>query len=140
MVPFSGAAPVFQNLLGGHVALAAEAGFGSFVDDGKLRVLGLFSDTRLPRRPQWPALREQGYDVTAESSWGIGGPAGMDKAIVERLHAAFEKAAQQPDFVRLLERQDQSVTRMSSADYAAFAARQFADEGRYVKEFNLKLE
>jgi tripartite-type tricarboxylate transporter receptor subunit TctC len=140
MVPFSGGAMVFQNILGGHVDLAAEGGFGSQVDSGKMRVLGLFSDARLPKRPNWPTMKEQGFDVVSQSSWGIGGPKGMDPAIAKTLHDAFRKALTDPEFNRILTLQDQSVTYLNSKDYSAFAAQQLAEEKRYIKEFGIKAE
>ena len=36
-------------------------------------------------------LKEQGYDVNASSSYGIGGPKGMDPKVVRTLHDAFRK-------------------------------------------------
>lgn len=39
-VPFKGADEVFTSLIGGHIDFAGEAGFGTYVDSGKLRLLG----------------------------------------------------------------------------------------------------
>ena len=137
MVPFNGASPVFQNVMGGHVDFAAEAGFGPLVDDGRLRVLSLFSGQRLPKRPNVPTLKDEKYDVVAESWWGIGGPKNMDPKVVATLHAAFRKALQDPEFNRILEQNDQTVTYLNSADFQANGPKEFADEARYVKELGL---
>jgi tripartite-type tricarboxylate transporter receptor subunit TctC len=137
MVPFSGATPIFQNIMGGHVDFSAEAGFGPFVDDGRFRVLALFSDKRLPNRPQWTTLREEKIDVVAESWWGLGGPKGMDPKVAKVLHDAFKKALNDPEVNRILEKNDQIVTYLNPKDFQAEIEREYANEARFMKDFKL---
>lgn len=138
MIPFTGAAPIYQNILGGHITFAAEGGFGAMVDSGRMRVLSVFSKERLPGRPAVPTMREQKIDVVAESWWGIGGPKGMDPAVAAKLHDAFQKALKDPEFTRILTQNDQVITYLNGADFQASVVKEFADEERYVREFNLK--
>jgi tripartite-type tricarboxylate transporter receptor subunit TctC len=140
MVPFKSSAEVFSAVMGGHVDFAAEAGFGTHVTGGKVRLLGIFSEQRVPSRPDTPTLRELGHDLVAKSSWGIGGPPNMPPQIVQALQTAFQKASQDPDFKRLLLRDDQPATYMDSATYTRYAHELFAEEGRYVRELGVKLE
>ncbi len=135
MIPFPGATPIFQNIMGGHVDFSAEAGFGPFVDDGRFRLLGLFSEKRLPKRPQWTTLTEEKIDMVAESWWGLGGPKGMDTKVAKVLHDAFKKALSDPELNRILDQNNQTVTYLSSADFQAAIEREYADEARFMKEF-----
>jgi tripartite-type tricarboxylate transporter receptor subunit TctC len=139
-VPYKGAAEAFNALLGGHVDFTAEGGFGALADSGKIRSLGIFSEARLRSRPSLPTVREQGFDVVAKMTWGIGGPKGMDLKVVEVLGNAFRKAVNDPSFVQVLEREDQPVSYMNSADYTAFASQMFAEEGRFVQTLGIKVE
>jgi tripartite-type tricarboxylate transporter receptor subunit TctC len=137
MIPYPGATPIFANIMGGHVVFSAEAGFGPFVDDGRFRVLGLFSAQRLPKRPQWPTLKEEKIDVVAESWWGVGGPKGMDPKVAQILHDAFKKALNDPEFNRILDMNNQTVTYLNPTDFQAAIEREYDDEARFMKEFKL---
>jgi tripartite-type tricarboxylate transporter receptor subunit TctC len=139
-VPYKGAAEAFTAVLGGHVDFTAEGGFGALADSGKIRSLGIFSDARLKSRPSLPTLREQGFDVVARMTWGIGGPKGMDAKVASTLGNAFRKAMNDPSFIQVLEREDQPLAYMNSVDYTAFAAQMFAEEGRFVEALGIKAQ
>jgi tripartite-type tricarboxylate transporter receptor subunit TctC len=139
-VPFKGASEVFLSLSGGHLDVSAEAGFGVTVDSGKARLLAVFNDKRLKHRPDVPTVKDAGYDVVMNGSYGIAGPKGMDPKIVQALHDAFKKAMNDPGFIRTLEQNDQVTTYMDSKAYTAWAAKTFADEKRFLGDLNIKLE
>lgn len=139
-VPYKGAAEAFTAVLGGHVDFTAEGGFGALADSGKIRSLGIFSETRLKSRPTLPTVREQGFDVVARMTWGVGGPKGMDPKVVDALGNAFRKAMNDPLFVQVLAREDQPLAYMNSADYTAFASQMFNEEGRFVQALGIKAE
>lgn len=139
-VPFKGAAELFNALMGGHVDVAAEAGFGSTVAGGRGRLLATFNDTRSSNRQSVPTAKELGYDVVANGSWGIAGPRGMDPAMVHALQEAFRKAVDDPDFVRTLELNDYVKYYMDSPAYTAWAFKTYGDEKRFVSELRIKLD
>ncbi|MBI5275118.1 MAG: tripartite tricarboxylate transporter substrate binding protein [Burkholderiales bacterium] len=139
-VPYKGAAEAFTAVLGGHVDFTAEGGFGALADSGKIRSLGIFSEARLKSRPVLPTVREQGFDVVARMTWGVGGPKGMDPKVVAVLGNALRKAMHDPSFVQVLEREDQPLAYMDSADYTAFATQMFHEEGRFVQALGIKTE
>ncbi|WP_157667559.1 Bug family tripartite tricarboxylate transporter substrate binding protein [Comamonas serinivorans] len=140
MVPFKSSTEIFSAVLGGHVDFSPEAAFGTHVNGGKLRSLGIFLADRVPSRPDTPTLREQGFDLVAKSSWGIGGPAGMDPKIIQVLQDAFQKASQDSDFKRMLMRDDQPALFMDSPTYTRYAHDLYAEEGKYVRELGVKVE
>lgn len=139
-VPFKGAAEVYPAVLGGHINFSPEAGFGSYVDSGKLRLLGTFSEARLKKRDNVPTMKELGYDIVARSTWGIGGPKGMNPKVVQALDNAFHKAMDDPEFKRILLQQDQPASYLNSKDFTAYAAEQTAEEKRFMSELGIKLE
>jgi tripartite-type tricarboxylate transporter receptor subunit TctC len=64
---------------------------------GKVRILAVTSKTRSPLLPGVPTLAESGLKDFDTAQWiGIVGPAGMPKAVVERLNADIRKALAYP--------------------------------------------
>lgn len=139
-VPYKGASDMMPAMLGRHLDVWADGGFGTGVDAGKLRLLATAGDAREARWPAAPTLKELGYDVVINSPFGLAGPKGMDKAVVQVLHDAFKKAMADPTFLKALEASSQPVMYMSSAEYSKFAAETFERERRFVQELKLKLE
>lgn len=139
-VPYKGAIEVFTALQGGHLDVAAEAGFGTTVDSGKGRLLAIFNTQRTKERPDVPTVKELGYDVALVSSYGLAGPKGMDPKVVKTLHDAFKKAMDDPEFLRILKQNDQPTMYMDSKTYADWAAKTYAQEKRYLTELNIQLD
>ena len=104
LVPFRGAAPTMTALLGRHVMAAscAGSGYAAHVKSGKVRLLAVYSEERMEQHPNVPTLKELGYPSLVFESWYLmSGPKNMDKAIAKKLEKAFNKAMQQPDFIKL---------------------------------------
>ena len=76
-----------------------------------------------------PTLAELGYDTVSDSPFGIGGPPGMEPAVVKTLHDAFRKTLEDPKVIAILDRFDQSVIYMSPEEYTKYA-RQMVDAER----------
>ncbi|RYI99275.1 MAG: tripartite tricarboxylate transporter substrate binding protein [Acetobacteraceae bacterium] len=105
-VPFAGAAPAMQALLGRHVDLVvgnASDGLG-LTKEGQVRTLGQASPTRWAALPDVPTFREQGFDVVATASRGFVGPPGLPAPILARLEAAFTAVLADSAFLREAER------------------------------------
>lgn len=140
LVPYKGATDMMQAMLGRHLDVWADGGFGPGVDSGKFRLLATAGETRAGRWPNVSTLKELGYDVVVSSPFGIAGPKGMDKQVVQVLHDAFKKSMADPAFLKALDASSQPVVYMSSAEYTRFAADAFERERHFVQDLNLKLE
>lgn len=141
MVPFSGAAQVFQNMLGEHVDFAAEGGFGPLADSGQIRVLGVLGEKRLPMRPDWPTVREEGVQFEeATSFWGLAGPRGLPPQIAKRLHDAFKNALNDPQFKEVLNKSLQVVDYQNAQDFASFGATYSQGELKAIQELGIKIQ
>jgi tripartite-type tricarboxylate transporter receptor subunit TctC len=139
-VPFRGLAENMQALLGGQIdAVADSSGWSQLVQDGKLRLLVTWGEARAKRFPEVPTLREVGIDIVSASPYGIAGPKGMDPGVVRTLHDAFKDALTDPSHTAVLDRFDMPVMYKNSADYAAFAKQQAAEEGAMVRKLGLKV-
>ena len=104
-VPYKGGGPAMVDLMSGR----AHALFGGIpysapaVNSGKARVLAVGHPTRVKAYPDAPAIAEilPGFNNT--TWYGILGPAGVPKAIVDKLNAEIKSALARPDFRKQLE-------------------------------------
>ncbi len=138
-VPHRVSSDMLNAMIGGHIdAVASAIYYAPLVDAGKIRVLGILGANRIKRWPDIPTAKEQGYDVNASSSYGIGGPKGMDPKVVKILHDAFHKALDDPEFVKTMERYDQVKSYLNTEDYTRWVREQYAAEKLVVEKFGLK--
>lgn len=137
-IPFKGNADLMQALLGGHVMSASDAtGWDKFVDNGQMRLLVSFGDQRIKRWPNVPTAKELGYNIVANSPYGLAGPKGMDPAVMKTLHDAFKKAMDDPKHVEVLEQLNQPTWYKNSADYASWARETFGKEKGLIDRLGL---
>jgi tripartite-type tricarboxylate transporter receptor subunit TctC len=67
----------------------------------------------------------------------VGGPRGMDQAVVTRLQDAFRKAMDEPAVQQMLERYDQPTIYMDSAEYTRWARQTWEDEKRTIERLGM---
>jgi tripartite-type tricarboxylate transporter receptor subunit TctC len=94
-VPYRGAGPAVQDLLGGQVpfGLIDTAAVQQHVASGKLRALGVASPARLKIFPEIPTLAEQGVKGYEAYAWqGLVVPTGTPPAFIDKLNAALMAA------------------------------------------------
>lgn len=139
-IPYKGMAEESTALLGGHLNVISDPGWGPLVESGKARVLATLGETRLKRWPTVPTLKEMGFDIVVNSPIGLAGPKGMDPKIVRLLHDAFRKAMNDPGYLRALEQNDQVPIYMSSEEYTRYAVEQTAREKTFMQELGIKLD
>jgi tripartite-type tricarboxylate transporter receptor subunit TctC len=97
-VPYTGAAPAYTALVAAQVdAMFMNAGPAeSLAKDGRVKVLGIGSSTRVPLLPAVPTLREQGMALDAANWFGLVGPARMPAAAAARIAEASAEALRNP--------------------------------------------
>lgn len=137
-VPFKGSAEIMQAILGGHIPVMSGATeFAPQVRAGKLRLLATLGRERTKAFPDVPTVTESGWPTVSESPFGIGGPRGMDPAVVKILHDAFRSTLQDPKVLATLEQFFQPVIYMNTDDYTAYAARTFEAERATIERMGL---
>jgi tripartite-type tricarboxylate transporter receptor subunit TctC len=131
-VPYKGAAPATNDLLGGHVHLMFDnlPAAAPNIRAGKLRALAVTSAKRNPAFPDLPAISETvpGFDV--RSWFGLMGPAGLPRPVVDKLHAEMARIFAQPD---VLQRIADMGAEAQVTDPAAFTAYVHQEIERWAK-------
>jgi tripartite-type tricarboxylate transporter receptor subunit TctC len=98
-VPFKGNADVYNALLGGHVKVhfsLVPSGI-AHVRAGKLRVLAVTTEKRLPYLPDVPTIAESGFPTYEISSWqGMFAPAGTRQDIVAKINGEVVELLKTP--------------------------------------------
>jgi tripartite-type tricarboxylate transporter receptor subunit TctC len=105
-VPYQGAAPLTNDLLGGQVPAAVTA-LSQVVPhhrNGALRVLATTGAKRSPLAPDVPTFTELGFGMLERGGWqAFHTTAGTPQATVERLAAAVAQALRAPEVVERLQ-------------------------------------
>jgi tripartite-type tricarboxylate transporter receptor subunit TctC len=128
-IPYKGSAEILQAILGGHIPLmSGTTEFAPHVKSGKLRLLATLGRERNKAFPDVPTVKESGWDTVTESPFGIGGPKGMDPAVVKLLHDGFKKTLDDAKVLEALDKFYMPVIYMGTAEYSAYAERTFAAE------------
>ena len=120
------------------MAASDSTGWANFVDAGRARILATYGSKRTKRCPDVPTLTELGYETVSDSPYGVGGPKNLDPRAVAVLEEAFRKATEDPKVIQTLERYDQPVMYMNSADYIAWAKKTLAQEKATIERLGLQ--
>lgn len=136
--PYRGTADTLRALLGGEIDFASEAsGWAPMVGAGQLRLLAVYTATRIKRFPEVPTVRELGVDVVVESPGGLVGPKGMDAGVIKILGDAFKAAAQEPAHLEFLEKVDQPLLLKDGPEYRDAMAKTYDEERELLRKLNL---
>lgn len=135
-VPYRGAAPAMQDLLGGQVDFMFDPGIGlNQVRAGKLKLLAVGSPKRSPLFPDVPTLDEvglKGFD--ADTVFGFYAPAGMPADIVTRLNREINKILGTQAVKDRIAALGGEVAPMTPAEFGAKAHEDTARFGKLIRE------
>lgn len=98
---YRGGAPALTDVVAGHVPMmfATPVAKGS-IDKGQIRALAVTGTSRLPSLPDVPTFAEAGLpmpEVEAGAWFGLLGPAGMPKDVVDKINREFNAALTDPE-------------------------------------------
>jgi tripartite-type tricarboxylate transporter receptor subunit TctC len=110
-IPYRGAGPALNDVLGGQVQVFFDNLPSSLphIQSGKLRALAVASEKRVTSLPQIPTFAEAGLPLVNDPAWfGLVGPSQLPAAIVKRLSEAIGKVLSQSEVIKRL--QDNGAT------------------------------
>ena len=97
-VPYKGMGAAVQDLVAGMVNATVDISSMSWVKQGKLRALGVISESRYPGAPDVPSFGEQGLHGLEIISWlSLHAPAGLPADLQRRINADVNKVLAMPD-------------------------------------------
>lgn len=136
-VPYKGAGPAVQDLLGGQVDLffTTPASVVSHIKADKLKGLAVTSSARLSSLPQVPTTRESDLkDFTLDSWFALYAPAGTPNDIVQQINTEIAKILASPDVKKKAEDAGTLVDHMGPAQLGEYTRKELAYWGRVIQD------
>jgi tripartite-type tricarboxylate transporter receptor subunit TctC len=145
-VPYRGSAPALTDVLGGNITFMFDilVTLQPHIQAGRVRALAVTSDKRSPFAPEIPTMAESGVKGFSEAGsdlwFGIVGPAGMPKPVVEKLHAKLIEAMRSPEVAQRVSAQafEQGVS--TPEEFAKVIRTDHEKWGKIVKASGAKIE
>ena len=141
-IPYKGTAPALPDLVGGRVDMlfTSIAGPLALVKAGRLRLLAISSQARLPSLPAVPTIGETLAGFQFEVWVGLAAPRATPAAIIERLSTEVGLALQDPGVVRRMEDAGLGVSYVASADIGRRVEEETAVLAKVIKDANIASE
>ena len=141
-VPYRGAAPAVNDLLGQQVQMV-------FLDlpvllpqvqAGKLKAIALATAKRSEQLKDVPTMTEVGFpQIEADNWYGMVAPAATPAAVVAKIHAAAVEAMKHPEVKDKLAKLGATLIGNSSAEFAAYLRSEIDKWGKVGKAANVRL-
>jgi tripartite-type tricarboxylate transporter receptor subunit TctC len=146
LVPYRGAAPAIQDLIGGHIDFMVDQLSNSVpqIKAGAVRAYAVAANVRSPAVPDVPTVDEAGLPGFYGSLWhGLWAPKGTPPEVIAKLEAAVKQALADPEVKQRLADLGQEIVPVAQQTPAALAAYQQAEMDKWfpiVKAANMKGE
>jgi hypothetical protein len=141
-VAYKGSAPMFQDVLGGHLKIGVNTltEVAEMAKQGRLRIIALTGQARSKILPNLPTMSELGHPaLVAENFVGISGPSGMPVSVVQKVNAAVNEALADPKVSQRLEELGFAPRPMATGVFSAYVQKQVNDFAPAVKSSGAKL-
>jgi len=142
-VPYKGAGPASLAVVAGDTPIACTAAFGvfQFHKQGKVRILAISSDKRLPNLAEVPTFKELGYPDINDYTWTtVFAPAGTPQAVVDKLNRAVNQILAMPEYKDRLDKGGLLPVGGSPQETATYVASEIKHWAKVVTESGAKAE
>jgi len=141
-VPYKGAAPVINDLLGGQIAMAFINVSGALphIEAGKLRPIAVSTLKRSASLPDLPTVAETLPGFEVNSWYGFMAPARTPKEITNRLHVEIARILKVPEIASLLKQAGLDPEGTTPEEHAAKIKEEIARWAALVKATGAKVE
>ncbi len=142
-IPYRGAVPALTDLMGGQIQLFFDAPTGLINQGkaGKVRLIGVAGDKRLPAVPDVPTFIEQGFAGFTGSTWaGMLAPAGTPRDIVKRVSEEVARIIKSDETRAKLDAMGTFPAGSTPEEFDAFIAAETTKWGKVIRTAGVKLE
>lgn len=142
-IPYRGAIPALTDLMGGQIQLFFDAPTGLINQGkaGKVRLIGVASDRRLPAIPDVPTFIEQGFAGFTGSTWaGMLAPAATPKDIVKRMSEEVGRIIRSDETRVRLDAMGTFAAGGTPEEFDGFIAAETAKWAKVIKEAGVKAD
>lgn len=142
-VPYRGAAPALNDVVGGHVdfMITTVPSATGLIEGGKLTALAVTGQQRAVLLPSVPTAIEAGITGYTASAWyGLLAPKGLPADILARLEAATAESLADAQVQTRLKADGAAPVAMGSADFGAFMKRERARWGDVVRKARITID
>ncbi|MEY4695105.1 MAG: hypothetical protein RLZZ95_1554 [Pseudomonadota bacterium] len=142
-IPYRGAGPALNDTVAGQVPIIFDnlPSALPFIQSGKLHAIVVAAPQRLTVLPNVPTFKEVGLEpVNRMAYYGIYGPKGLPKEVVERVNAGVRKALEDPAVRKRIEDTGSLVIGNTPEQFAAQMKAEFDVYKKVVDQQKLKLD
>ena len=142
-IPYSGAGPALRDTVGGQVEIIFDNVPSALphIKAGRLIPLAVAAPQRMAAMPDVPTFKELGLEpVNRMAYYGIYGPKGLPREVVDKVNAAVRKSLEDPAVKKRIEDTGSFVVANSPEQFAGQMAEELAVYKKVVETAKLKLE
>jgi len=142
LVPYRGAAPALNDLLGGHIDAMFDAMpvMVTQAKAGRVTPLAVTGNKRSSALPEVPTILEAGVPYEIAGWFGILAPANTPQPIVQRLRDEVAKAVAAPDVVAQLDGQGMAPVGSQPDAWRAYLKAELDTYAKIIKDSNIRPE
>jgi len=142
-IPYRGAGPALNDVVAGQVPIIWDNMPSAlpFIKDGRLIPIVVMAPQRLTQLPNVPTFKEVGLEPANRMAYyGVLGPKGMPRDLVDKIAAAIKKTAELPDVKKRIEDTGSLMILNTPEQFAAQIQAEFDVYKKVVAQQKLTLE
>ena len=139
IVTHDGGGDMMINVLNGSLDLGIGEiqEFRGQLDAGEIRVIGVFTEQRLPDFPDVRTAQEEGIDMVVKKFRGIVGPKGLPPEVVQAWEAGVTKALLDPEFQKWYKSASLIPAFMTHDEFATFMGSVVREQEAFFKSYGI---
>jgi tripartite-type tricarboxylate transporter receptor subunit TctC len=142
-IPYKGAAPALNDLLGGQIPVMFDSvpGVLQHIQSGKLRALGVTTKTRVASLPDVPTIDEAGVKGFEATAWfGMYGPAKMPADLASRINRDVNEVLASAGIKERFAKFGAEPGRLGQAEFTRYVESEIDKWGDVVKRAGIQPE
>ena len=142
-VPYKGAGPAVNDLMGGQIFSMCDIMVGSikYIQGGLLHPIAVTTKARSPVLPDVPTMNETGLPGFDYYAWhGIVAPSGTPDAIIQKYNKALNEMFADPEFKKRWEGIGSEIVAGSSKEFGELIVSEAGRLGALVKGLGVQLD